>query len=153
MTRGVRRSTAGGGRPGSPSPQRTSPAAFGAVRIRTTLEPSLTSVGTARRFVRDVLTNRRVAVKVIDVVELLTSEVVTNALLHASSAEELVIRLGAARVRVEVSDSSPEPPVQRRINVVAAGGRGLTIVDAMAAKWGVEHPRQGGKVVWFEVPR
>jgi two-component sensor histidine kinase len=93
-----------------------------------------------------------VTVGVVDVVELLTSELVTNALLHASSAEEMVIQLAATRVRVEVSDSSPEPPVQRRIDVSAASGRGLTIVDAIAVKWGVDRNRQGGKRVWFEVP-
>jgi anti-sigma regulatory factor (Ser/Thr protein kinase) len=90
---------------------------------------------------------------VVDVVELLTSEVVTNALLHASSAEELVVQLETNRVRVEVSDSSTDPPVQRRIEVAAASGRGLTIVDALSSKWGVQHPPNGGKRVWFEVRR
>jgi anti-sigma regulatory factor (Ser/Thr protein kinase) len=147
------RNASSGGRNGSVSPRPASPSAAGPGRIRTTLEPSLTSVGAARRFVRDVLTSRHVTVGVVDVVELLTSEVVTNALLHASSAEELIIHLGAHRVRVEVSDSSPEPPVKRRIDVAAASGRGLTIVDRMASKWGVDHNRQGGKRVWFEVAR
>jgi anti-sigma regulatory factor (Ser/Thr protein kinase) len=140
-----------GGRAGSASPRPVAPLGSGPGRIRTTLEPALTSVGAARRFVRDVLTSRHVTGGVVDVVELLTSEVVTNALLHASCAEELVIQLGAKRVRVEVSDSSPEPPVKRRIDVAAASGRGLTIVDKMASRWGVDQTRQGGKRVWFEV--
>jgi anti-sigma regulatory factor (Ser/Thr protein kinase) len=120
---------------------------------RTSLEPSLTSVGAARRFVRDVLITRKVEALVVDTVELLTSEVVTNALLHARTAEELVISLKSSRVRIEVTDTSPDPPVRRTVELEAASGRGLSIVDALAAAWGVEPDGTGGKRVWFEVGR
>jgi anti-sigma regulatory factor (Ser/Thr protein kinase) len=106
---------------------------------RTSLEPSLTSVGAARRFVRDVLITRKVEALVVDTVALLTSEVVTNALLHARTAEELVISLKSSRVRIEVTDTSPDPPVRRTVELEAA--------------WGVEPDGTGGKRVWFEVGR
>jgi hypothetical protein len=52
------------------------------------------------------------------------------------------------RVRIEVEDSSPEHPVVAE----TAGGRGMHIVDKLAADWGVrEHPATGGKTVWAEV--
>ena len=120
--------------------------------VRTSLEPSLTSVGAARRFVRDVLVTRQVASGVVDVVELLTSEVVTNALLHALAAEELVVQLSAACVRIEISDSSAEWPVRQTVGVDAISGRGIAIVDALAQSWGVD-PATTGKRVWFEVAR
>ncbi|HLF41353.1 MAG TPA: ATP-binding protein [Acidimicrobiia bacterium] len=121
--------------------------------VRTSLEPSLTSVGAARRFVRDVLITRQVDGSVVDVVELLTSEVVTNALLHARSAEELVVELHASCVRVAITDSSCDWPVRRSIEPDAVSGRGIAIVDALAHAWGVDPISEGGKRVWFEVVR
>ena len=94
--------------------------------------------------------SRRVAQPVVDTVELLTSEVVTNAILHAASAPELVVRLADARVRVEVHDASPAVPVLHEPDPYDASGRGMTIVDRLARAWGVEHVPEG-KRVWFEV--
>lgn len=121
-----------------------------ATRIRTSLAPSPTSVGAARRFVRDVLISRMVDQAVVDTVELLTSEVVTRALLHASAAEELVIILSGGRVRVEASHSDPDAPVPLDADAEATGPA-LAIVQALAASWGVEPAADGTKRVWFEV--
>jgi anti-sigma regulatory factor (Ser/Thr protein kinase) len=101
--------------------------------------------------VRDVLMNRHVAAHVVDTVELLTSEVVTNAIVHAESAPELVVRVADARVRVEVHDGSSAVPVVLHPDPYAQAGRGMTIVDRLAQDWGVEHV-PSGKRVWFEVP-
>jgi anti-sigma regulatory factor (Ser/Thr protein kinase) len=88
---------------------------------------------------------------VVETVELLTSELVTNAIVHARSSPELVVRLTHERVRVEVHDFSSAVPVRRDIDPYETSGRGLAIVDELARDWGVEHvPR--GKRVWFEVP-
>jgi anti-sigma regulatory factor (Ser/Thr protein kinase) len=121
------------------------------IEIRTTLTPFPASVGTARRFVRDVLTTRMVGYRVVDTVELLTSEVVTNALVHARSAPELTVEVLDDVVRVEVSDTSTGEPVLQQPDPESASGRGIAIVELLAAGWGVERMADDGKRVWFEV--
>jgi hypothetical protein len=123
-----------------------------AERIRTSLVPSPISVGSARRFVRDVLMSRQAYDGVVDVVELLTSEVVTAAVVHAGTPEELVITLGAWRVRVEVTHSAAEGSSAPAAKPVVTSERGLAIVEALAASWGVDLDPDGGARVWFEVP-
>ena len=115
------------------------------------LTPHPTSVGAARRFVRDVLMSRRVADGVVSTVELLTSEVVTNAIIHARSGTQLAVLIEEDRVRVAVRDTSPQEPVRRLASVDDLSGRGVVIVDELATAWGVEHERNGAKRVWFEV--
>jgi DNA-binding NarL/FixJ family response regulator len=85
-----------------------------------------------------------------DAVTLLISELVTNAVRHARSVVEVVIRLLPERVRVEVRDNSPDPPQPREADAEDESGRGLILVDALAHAWGVE-AREDGKSVWFEV--
>ncbi|MEA2843202.1 MAG: hypothetical protein QOJ69_873 [Actinomycetota bacterium] len=121
------------------------------IEIRTTLTPFPASVGTARRFVRDVLTTRMVGFVVVDTVELLTSEVVTNALVHARSAPELSVEVRQDAVRVEVGDRSTSEPVLQQPGPESASGRGMAIVEQLAAGWGVEQVGGHGKRVWFEV--
>jgi anti-sigma regulatory factor (Ser/Thr protein kinase) len=86
-------------------------------------------------------------------VELLTSEVVSNAVRHADlkPSEEIILRVVTdGHVRVEVMD--PGPPFEAGPPKAASGsgGWGLFLVDAVATAWGVE-PEGGGKKVWFEV--
>lgn len=78
------------------------------------------------------------------------SEVVTNALLHAGT--DIVLRLETTgnRVRVEVWDASPLPPSMRHYGDSALTGRGLGLVDALAAAWGIRSESEG-KTVWFEL--
>ena len=110
-----------------------------------------TSVGAARRFVRDVLMLRGVDDEVVDTVELLTSEVVTNAIVHGRSGPQLVVDMGDDVVRVAVRDLSPEVPVARLGHVADVSGRGVVSIEQLASTWGVEHERGGAKQVWFEV--
>ena len=109
-------------------------------------------MGAARRYVREVLHSERVDEKVTGVVELLTSEVVTNAVLHAPGDGELALTVTEDLIRVEVDDPSGVLPVRQCAGRDALGGRGLTIVASLARAWGVEPTRQG-KRVWFEVDR
>lgn len=85
-----------------------------------------------------------------DVVELLLSEVVTNALLHAASPVEVCLARQSEGVRVAVADQSPAMPSQRDWADDASTGRGLSLIEALSSGWGVEHA-DGGKVVWFTV--
>lgn len=115
------------------------------------LTPHPTSVGAARRFVRDVLMSRQVAEPVVDTVELLTSEVVTNAIIHGRSGPQLAVTVAGDVVRVAVHDLSPDLPVRRLSRVDDVSGRGVVIVEGLATTWGVERERNGSKQVWFEV--
>ena len=108
-------------------------------------------MGAARRFVRDVLKTRQVDDDVVNTVELLTSEVVTNAIIHARSGPQLAVELRDRCVRVAVRDLSPEIPVRRLDNVDDTTGRGVVIVEELASAWGVDRERSGAKRVWFEV--
>ena len=121
------------------------------IEVRTMLSPHPTSVGAARRFVRDVLMSRQVADPVVDTVELLTSEVVTNAIIHGRSGPLLAVQVKERAVRVAVGDVSPELPVRRPGRVDDVSGRGVIIIDELASAWGVERERNGSKRVWFEV--
>ena len=121
------------------------------IEVRTMLTPHPTSVGAARRFVRDVLMSRQVSDGVVDTVELLTSEVVTNAIVHARSGPQLAVEVDDDVVRVAVRDLSPELPVRRLGQVDDVSGRGVVIVEELASAWGVDRERDGAKRVWFEV--
>ncbi|MEV5319430.1 ATP-binding protein [Streptomyces sp. NPDC052687] len=85
------------------------------------------------------------------VAELLTSELVTNALVHTDDDAVLTATVGPRGLRVEVRDFVARRPTPR---VPAADdgthGRGLILVEALAADWGVR-PHAVGKAVWFEL--
>jgi anti-sigma regulatory factor (Ser/Thr protein kinase) len=85
--------------------------------------------------------------------ELLTSEVVSNAVKHAvlDPSQEIVLRVVRdEHVRVEVTD--PAPPFEADLREPGSGtsGWGLFLVEAIATSWGVE-PEGAGKKVWFEL--
>ena len=82
--------------------------------------------------------------------ELITTELVTNALLHGSPPVELRLARGDSVVRVEVADGSRARPVQGLARADAMTGRGLTLVGALSARWGADMAG-AGKVVWAEV--
>jgi PAS domain S-box-containing protein len=118
-------------------------------RIRLPADPR--SPGDARRFVAGVLHSWRMSELVGGDVELLVSEVTSNALRHAGSPFTVILRYDGARVRVEVGDGSRALPQPRRPGPEEIGGRGLVLVEALAADWGVR-PTLEGKRVWFELP-
>ena len=109
------------------------------------------SAGAARRFAARTLSDWNVEV-VQSAVELLISELVTNALFHAAGPITVTLRVDDTRVRGEVLDRSPEVPVRREREELTTRGRGLTVVDAYADAWGVVPAEDGdGKSVWFEL--
>ncbi|MDH2391146.1 SpoIIE family protein phosphatase [Streptomyces sp. HNM0663] len=86
-----------------------------------------------------------------DVVLLVVSELVTNALVHTHGAVRLDLTLAGGRLRVAVADSSPRAPAKPVIvDWEATGGRGILLVEAMSAAWG-SVPVSGGKQVWSEI--
>ena len=86
-----------------------------------------------------------------DDVLLVVSELITNSVLHAQAAPELILRRvpDPPCVLVEVRDPSPVLPVERDPDMAARGGRGMRLVSAIADKWGVE-VREAGKTIWAE---
>jgi two-component sensor histidine kinase len=75
---------------------------------------------------------------------------VTNAILHARGEIELKMAMGGTLV-VEVSDGDERLPHRTRLTSENQWGRGLTLVNEIAQKWGARSITSG-KVVWFEVP-
>ena len=107
------------------------------------------SVATARKVVRDVLTVAQ-REDLIETAQLLVSEVVTNALVHAGTPIDFHASVGDVGLRVEVSDGSTQVPAPRRYAAMAGTGRGLRLVQQLVNDWG-SHARPDGKTVWFEL--
>jgi anti-sigma regulatory factor (Ser/Thr protein kinase) len=92
----------------------------------------------------------------LDAAILLTSELVTNAVIHPEHADDDVVTLAITtyedRLRVEVSDSGSgfDPATPRPAH--ETGGRGLFLVDALANRWGTRRSDPGQRfTVWFEL--
>ncbi|HWC36201.1 MAG TPA: ATP-binding protein [Mycobacteriales bacterium] len=115
------------------------------------LPPEAASAGEARQYVRDCLG----ALGRPDLMEcavLGVDELVANVCRHAGTP--LVVALAADsddRIRIEVTDLSPTPPVRRQVGEYELGGRGLTLLDA-CGMWGVLPATTSGtgKTIWFE---
>jgi anti-sigma regulatory factor (Ser/Thr protein kinase) len=115
------------------------------------LPAAVTSPCAARRFVRDRLVDWGVP-ELTDSVELMVSELVTNAIVHARSEARLVARQDGRTLRVEVEDWGDGAPVLREPGPECPSGRGLRFVDALADAWGASATTDG-KCVWFELNR
>lgn len=85
-----------------------------------------------------------------DTVALLVSEVATNALVYGTGSVRVTVAGDGPRLRIAVTDDSPDRPALRDAPDDAEGGRGLALVDALADAWGVD-PHDPGKSVWFEL--
>ncbi|MFF4244780.1 SpoIIE family protein phosphatase [Streptomyces sp. NPDC001822] len=115
----------------------------------------LRGVRTARDFVDDRMRAWGLT-DMADSLQLVVSEIVTNALVHAGSDVELRLRVFAERIRVEVRDSASNPPVPSPLSLSEEGlsqaehGRGLFIVDALTEGW-KSYPNGRGKTVSLDV--
>ena len=119
--------------------------------VRADLPADVSSVRSARTLVLEALGDD--GDDLLFALELLVSEVVSNALVHASSAPRIEAQLGPDTVRVAVYDDDPTLPARRLPDVERPGGRGLHLLDRLATRWGAESVDDGGKVVWFELDR
>jgi len=117
------------------------------------LPPESSSVPRARHYVAGRLAHTEISDDTRDAAVLLTSELVTNAIVHARSTVRVCVRIDLERsvVRVGVMDASPDLPVARSPRRTAGGGRGIRLLGALSATWGAS-PSGTGKEVWFEIP-
>jgi len=120
------------------------------IEARTLLPGDVSTPAAARRFVRAALESVDADPVVIETVALLTTELVTNAIVHVGCKSQLFIRAASGSVRVEVTDPDDRLPAMADPDPDALGGRGLVIVNGLASAWGAERAA-GGKTVWFEL--
>ncbi|MHC3474259.1 SpoIIE family protein phosphatase [Streptomyces sp. 7R007] len=163
-----------GGQPPDPRPtgglphQRHEPVGHGALhvdnrtrssvitaRAAASFEPVGRSVASARSFVRDTLQGWGFA-DIVDDAVVLTSELVTNAVVHAGTSADLLCLRCDDGVRIEVADRYPEREIPLQGSPVnmgspdREGGRGLQLCAALATRWGVEYTPTH-KQVWFQL--
>jgi anti-sigma regulatory factor (Ser/Thr protein kinase) len=105
----------------------------------------------ARHFVVDRLRRWR-RDDLVDDAALVTTELATNAVVHGQCDFDVTIAHRDGVVKIVVSDSSPVAPVMSELGMTSSSGRGLAIVDALAARWGYELV-DDGKQVWAELGR
>lgn len=113
-----------------------------------------TSVPAARQLVRERCLAWGADATAGEAAVLLTSELVTNAVLHARTPLTLSVTHTEEVLRVEVRDSHAAMPQPRRYNLDMTTGRGLRLLEALASAWGVfrvPHSERPGKIVWFEL--
>src|SRR5580704_6763500 len=128
--------------------------------------PEPAAVAAARKFVRDTLCSWLDAGSgtaadaaadggLVDDAVLLTSELVTNAVVHAGTQVQVTCKLAAGAVEVVVRDSHPArmvpgPAPDDTVPAERTGGRGLLLPSALAAAWGVSYGADA-KAVWFRM--
>lgn len=106
----------------------------------------------ARAIVRQALTDWDMAA-LADDAELVTGELLVNVLLHTEGGAVLTLEVlpePVRRIRLSVQDRSSVWPRRRTPGETSTSGRGLLLLDAVAARWGIE-PRGEGKAVWCEM--
>lgn len=122
------------------------------------LPPEVRSVPTARRVARQALHARFSPAgdpgpenqDLVDQIELIVSELVTNAVVHAGTDVVLRVLAGRGSLRIEVGDGSRRLPTPRDYAMAARTGRGLQLVERSVEQWGV-HLDPDGKTVWAEL--
>ncbi|MFF5181007.1 SpoIIE family protein phosphatase [Micromonospora sp. NPDC000316] len=110
-----------------------------------------TAPSRVRHWMTDQLTEWQVAESVIGAAVLCTSELTTNALLHAGTAARVEIDLSPERLLVSVADSGTRGTVTRaRTDTLSSRGRGLGLIEELSDAWGTD-PSVRGSTVWFEI--
>ncbi|MEV8088659.1 SpoIIE family protein phosphatase [Streptomyces nigra] len=124
-------------------------------RAAASFEPVGRSVASARSFVRDTLQGWGFA-DIVDDAVVLTSELVTNAVVHAGTSADVLCLRSEEGVRIEVADRYPEREIPLQGSPVnmgspdREGGRGLQLCAALAGRWGVDYSPTH-KQVWFQL--
>lgn len=113
----------------------------------TMIYPGPQHVAGGRRFVRDTLDAWNQA-ELAPTACLLVSELLTNAMRHTSEPIGLRLHHTEHEIIAEISDDHPQLPRRTLTAPADEDGRGLTLVEALADRWG-SLPANGSKIVWF----
>jgi len=119
--------------------------------VQTFSYPSVdASVSDARKAVRKVVSGWELSNELADTAELLTSELVTNVILHAQDSANcrVTCELSEKSITITVTDYGRGIPRMRGSSETATNGRGLFLVDALAQDWGIK-PVLRGKATFF----
>jgi hypothetical protein len=116
---------------------------------RARIVPDRDAPGHARAAVQDFCQWQRVGGDR-EAAQLVASELVTNAVVHAGTVIDLTLRLVGPVLHIAVRDGGPGRPRIADVDESSESGRGLLLVDALAASWGALFP-DAGKVVWATV--
>jgi PAS domain S-box-containing protein len=127
--------------------QRPTPPRVAHLRV----EPTVGAVGEVRALLRLLLQSWRMPELLETDIVLLTSELITNSVVHAGTITDVTVRYDGEVVRVAARDRSHATPAMSSQSPEAEGGRGVWLVQSLASGWGVD-PLPDGKRVWFEVP-
>jgi anti-sigma regulatory factor (Ser/Thr protein kinase) len=115
-----------------------------------TLEPDTANIATARQLTAEVLRAWGCDHLIPDA-QLVVTELVTNAIVHADSSCQLSLQVNGAGIRIAVTDSDRiSQPDPQPFDLQREGGRGLLIVSTLASSWGIE-PEARGKTVWADL--
>ena len=134
---------------------------------RLTLDDQLSAAAMARHWVCDHCPDEHLPAARRWIAELLTSELVLNALSHGRGPVVLSLTHDEEGIVVGISDHDDHAPTLRTQTPGATEGRGIALVDALATTWGFygsdsgtdediggwPRPREesGGKTVWFHL--
>ncbi|MEV8034873.1 ATP-binding protein [Streptomyces sp. NPDC086182] len=116
------------------------------------VEARVEAVPAARRRVAAVAGGLGLALssQTVEDLELLAGEVIANAITHTDGTCVVCLRWTGTRLRVEVTDAEQATGAAISAGPSEESGRGLFLVDALAASWGTQLTH-AGKIVWFEV--
>ncbi len=111
------------------------------------------SASAARHFLRERLAEWGIDDDSVDTAQLCLSELVNNVIMHAHASAELTVHVQAGRLSVVVRDRGgaqrgPAPSPDSDDDPMRVSGRGLTLVDALASRWGTERDAVG-TTAWF----
>jgi anti-sigma regulatory factor (Ser/Thr protein kinase) len=117
-----------------------------------TFDTTPASVSQARHAGMAALIDAGCGIDTVETAALLITELATNAVKHATGDEyTIAVSVGASRVHVEVRDADGRVPLRPMGEPTdAERGRGLSLVDTLASRWGVR-PLDAGKAVWFDL--
>lgn len=122
------------------------------MRVERTVDPNYRSVAPARHWAAATLAKAGIAPQRREMLVLLVSELVTNAVQHAWPPLTLRVDADEERIRVEATDNHPDEPVLREAPPTDLGGRGVWLIDRLASDWGSQVDASGAsKTVWFEL--
>ena len=117
--------------------------------VRWHFPAALTSGAWARAKLRRLLVSWELP-HLLDEAELLTSELVNNAVVHGRSHVSVAVRHCPDGLHVEVTDEGPGTLQRLDAGLEATEGRGLLLVEAVSSAWGTSVERDA-KTVWFRL--